>query len=223
MFGRKKDMIDEMDNKVVNEMDIDSEDHTSEMKNSDYFDSSRYYDTSRYESKYANEHNSHLCEDGHDHDEIDKKRNNSANYKAKHPDSGRSSAGHLCEEGESHDRRQAARDEEFTSFTDFTPGHDSTPQPGIRDSKPAYIPDTARSGRDRNQRDTLDSTKNVFIDPQTYTRPETSESGAAKNTAGIAVLIILAVVFLCAGAFPITIVLGIAAANMIKNNKKNND
>ena len=133
----KRDTIDEMDRTTVDEMDRSVVDDLSQTDSSDYYDSTRYYDPSRYGTVNDRAHDSHLCEDGHDHDDLDRRR--SASYrqeKEKTP-----YGGHLCEDGEHHERRSSASDRrpngtgysgssrqssssaggKYTSVTDYSP------------------------------------------------------------------------------------------------------
>jgi hypothetical protein len=133
----KRDTIDEMDRTTVDEMDRSVIDDMSASDTSDYYDSSRYYDPSRYGTSNDASHDSHLCEDGHDHDEIDRRR--SASYR---PEKEKTPyGGHLCEDGEHHESRSAASDRrpngtsysgssstgsssaggKYTSVTDYSP------------------------------------------------------------------------------------------------------
>lgn len=101
----KRDTIDEMDRTTVDEMDRTVVDDMSQTDSSDYYDSTRYYDPSRYGTANDASHDSHLCEEGHDHDSNDRRRSVSYSQpKEKTP-----YGGHLCEDGERHERTSDAR------------------------------------------------------------------------------------------------------------------
>lgn len=153
----KRDTIDEMDRTTVDEMDRTVVDDMAQTPTSDYYDSTRYYDPSRYGTVNDRAHDSHLCEEGHDHDENDRRR--SASYSQ--PKEKTPYGGHLCEDGEHHERTAEAwkrleskhntvtykegKEHPTTSGIPFTPAKDYSPKP------PASIyTNTGNSGEKKN-------------------------------------------------------------------------
>ncbi len=201
MFG-KRDIIDEMDDARVDEMDNNVIDDTVSADHSDYFDSSRYYDPSRYEKDYDKAHDSHLCEEGHDHDESDRRRSASYSQSREKVHQG----GHLCEDGESHEYG-GAKSEAWKRFEEKHGSKNGSYASTHQKKGEEFTAVTDYSPR---------SPKKVYIDRTTYNKPD----DAKDNRAGLAVVGIVLIVFGIASANPVLILIGVSV--LIALNKKKN-
>ncbi len=130
MFGKKKNIIDEMDDTFVDEMDVDSVDETRKFGEEGYFGDEDYTGSGS---------DDHLCEDGHEHDVLDKSFKERYNKyddvfserKSAHLErklAKESEGGHLCEEDDHHESEKSVKKPGLSSYSDYPSGSPPAPQ-----------------------------------------------------------------------------------------------
>lgn len=124
MLGKKKYIVDEMDDSFVDEMDVDSIDETRKFGEKGYFGDEDYK---------GGESHDHLCKTEHDHIGLDKSFKDRYNYyddvyserksdRLERKLAVESEGEHLCEEEDHHEHKKTVRTAEVASYTDYPGG-----------------------------------------------------------------------------------------------------